>query len=102
MIKKELAREIYNIYSQIETCDKLIADLEGFVKACDGNVPDLIDKDYCSYGSIQISIPYFDKGKFKTDGGARLFNINYSLALKVIKSHKRTLKNLLKKLDEEL
>ena len=98
MITKELAMQIYNIYSQIETCDLLIKDLEGFVKQCEGNVPDIIDENYRTFGSIQISVPYFEQGMFKT-GSARVFNINYSIALKVIKSHKRMLKNRLKKLN---
>lgn len=102
MITQEQAGEIYNLYSQIDTCESFIAQLQEFIMQCEGRVPDVIDKSYHQFGSIQISIPYFESGKFRTDKGARLFNINYSLALKVIKSHKRVLKNRLKKIEEEL
>ena len=101
MITKEVAASIYNIYSQLDTCDKFISDLQEFIKECDNHVPDIIDESYKTYGSIQLEVPYFESGRFKT-GSARLFNINYSLALKVIKSHKRMLKNRLKKINNEI
>ncbi len=101
IINKETAMQVYNIYSQIETCDKLIADLEKFIKECEGKVPDVIDESYKTFGSISIAIPYFAGGKFQSNG-ARIFNINYSLALKVIKSHKRLLKKRLEKIQQTL
>jgi len=55
-----------------------------------------MDENYTAYGSIEISIPYFEAGQFKK-GGARVFNISYPAALKVLKSHIRGLRRLLKK-----
>ncbi|MBR4620542.1 MAG: hypothetical protein IKO46_06130 [Salinivirgaceae bacterium] len=101
MITKEQSAAIFNIYSQIETCDQLINDLQKFIQECDNHVPDIIDEYYKRYGSITIEIPYFEKGRFK-NGGARVFNINYSIALKVIKSHRRQLKKRLEKLQNQI
>ena len=101
IINKETAMQVYNIYSQIESCDKLIADLDRFIKACEGRVPDIIDESYKTFGSISIAVPHFESGQFKSSG-ARIFNINYSLALKVIKSHKRLLKKRLEKIQQTL
>lgn len=99
MITKEQARSIFNIYSQIDTSTKIIEELENFVKECDNNVPDVIDENYSMY--IELAIPYFESGKFKK-GGARVFNINYSQAIKVLKSQRRMLKKRLEKLNNEV
>lgn len=101
MITKEQAKDIYNIYSQIDTCEKLIEDLKNFIDQNGKHVPDIIDDNYTTYGSIQIQVPYFESGKFSSSG-ARIFNINYSMAIKVLKSHVRTLRNRLKKIDTEI
>ena len=101
MIIKEQSAAIYNIYSQIESCDQLINDLQKFIQECDNHVPDIIDESYHTYGSISIEIPYFEHGQFKK-AGARVFNINYSIALKVIKSHRRQLKKRLEKLQNQI
>ncbi len=101
MITKEQSAAIFNIYSQIETCDQLINDLQKFIQECDNHVPDIIDESYRQYGSIEICVPYFEKGRFK-NGSARVFNINYSIALKVIKSHRRMLKKRLAKLQNQI
>lgn len=96
-IDKERARKIYNYYSQIETTEGIIAELEEFIrKYNEGQPPAVIDENYQLYGSIQICIPYFEAGRFK-NGSARVFNISYPAALKVLKSHIRTIKRMLKK-----
>lgn len=100
MVTKEQAQQIYNIYAQIETCDKLLSELESAVQSCKGKVPDIIDESYKTHGSICIEVPYFENGTFIASKGARVFNINYSLAIKVIKSHKRLLQNRLKKINQ--
>ena len=96
-IDKEKARNIYNLYSQIETTEKIIKELQEFIqKYNDGNPPqDIIPANYNPYGSIEISIPYFEGGKF-ADKGARVFNISYPAAIKVLKSHLRCIKKQLK------
>ena len=60
MISKEDARLLYNLHSQIETTQTIITDLEEFVKEQGEKVPDIIDKDYNTFGSISIDIPYFE------------------------------------------
>jgi hypothetical protein len=96
MITKEDCKQLYNYYSQIETTESIISDLEQFIKECEVNEPNIIDENYKSYGSIQICIPYFESGKFK-NGGARVFNIRYDAALLVLKDH---VDNLRKKAEE--
>ena len=101
-IDKERARKIYNYYSQIETTEKIIADLNEFIaKYNEGQPPAVMPENYNPYGSIEISIPYFESGRFK-QGGAREFNISYPAALKVLKSHIRGLKNGIKKELEDI
>ena len=51
MISKEDARLLYNLHSQIETTQTIISDLEEFVKQQGEKVPDIIDKNYNTYGS---------------------------------------------------
>ena len=97
IIDKEKARTIYNLYSQIETTEEIISQLKEFIqKYNEGNPPPVIPDNYTAYGSIEISIPYFEAGQFEK-GGARVFNISYPAAMKVLKSHVRCIKNKLKK-----
>ena len=101
-ITKNTARKIYNLYSQIDTTEGIITDLNEFIRKWnEGGEPPVITDNYNPYGSIEISIPYFESGKFKK-GGARVFNISYPAALKVLKSHLRSLKNTLKKEIKEI
>ena len=96
-ISKEEARSIYNLYSQIETTEGIIEELKEFIrKYNEGKPPAVIPDNYNPYGSIEISIPYFENGRFK-NGGARVFNISYPAAMKVLKSHVRSIKNQLKR-----
>lgn len=96
MITKEDCKQLYNYYSQIETTESIISDLEKFVKELEGKVPDIIDENYSTFGSIEICIPYFENGRFKK-GGARVFNIRYDAALLVLQDH---VDNLRKKAEE--
>lgn len=86
MITKEDCRLLYNIYSQIETTEAIISDLETFIEENGGKIPDLMDCDYKTYGSIEICIPTFEQGKFKC-GSARVYKISYDAALLVLKDH---------------
>ena len=97
MITKEQARYIFNLYSQIETTESIIEQLKGFVKDQGENVPAIIDKSYTPHGSIEISIPYFESGKFDKNRGARVFNISYTAALLVLEDHLLYLQEELKK-----
>ena len=56
-IDKERARKIYNYYSQIETTEKIIADLEEFIrKYNEGEPPAVMDENYSPYGSIIFQV----------------------------------------------
>lgn len=101
MITKEDCRLLYNIYSQIETTESIISDLETFVKENGGKVPDVMDCDYKTYGSIQISIPPFEQGKFKC-GSATVYKISYDAALLVLKNHVYNLRKQAKELSDKL
>lgn len=101
-VTKNTAMKVYNLYSQIETTAKIIAELQEFIKKWnEGGQPPVITDNYKPYGSIEISIPYFERGQFK-QGGARVFNISYPAAIKVLKSHLRCLKHTLKKEIEDI
>lgn len=101
MITKEDARLIYNLYSQIETTEKIIEDLEKFVKSQDENIPDVIPESYSVHGSIEICIPHFKEGQFQT-GSARVYNISYPAALRVLKNHIKHLKKKVKEHNDRL
>lgn len=101
MITKEDCRLLYNIYSQIETTDAIISDLEAFVKENGGKVPDVMDCDYKTYESIKICIPHFEEGKLKC-GSATVYKICYDAALLVLKDHVYNLRKQAKELSDKL
>lgn len=103
MITKEQAREIYNYYSQIETSEKLIADLKRAIEKEKENprFQDIIrDNSYHPHGSICLNVPYFDNqtGMFTKEKGSMVFNIGYSQAIRVLKAHVKQLKRELAEL----
>ena len=94
---KEQAREIYNHYSQIESSEKLIANLKRAIEKEKDHprFPDIIrDSSYHAHGSIVIEVPYFDneRGEFSKERGSMIYNINYSQAVRVLKAHVKQLK----------
>lgn len=101
MITKEDCRQLYNYYSQVETTEKLIEDLEKFVQKQGEVIPDVIPESYSSYGSIQLCVPTFKQGQFQT-GSATIFNISYNAALRVLRNHIEDLRNKIQAKHEEL
>lgn len=95
-ITKELARQIYNRYAQIEDAEKLIAKLEEFVQQSLDQKPKLMDQRYHPFGEIELQVPTFKEGKF--DGSYRIVGIGYPSAIKVLKNHIKHLKRELKEL----
>lgn len=92
-ITKEQAREIYNHYSQIETCENLIKDLKLAIEKEKGTSPDILrDPNYHPHGSITISVPYFEAGSFDKERGAKVYNIGYASAVRILKNHVKHLK----------
>ena len=102
MITKEDCRLLYNIYSQIETTENIISDLENAIKDCDGNIPEIMSESYALHGSIQIEVPYFKNGQFDKSKGARVYNIRYDAALLVLKDHVYNLRKQAKELSDKL
>lgn len=105
-ITKEQAREIYNYYSQIELCEKLVADLKTAIERDKQKAPPQIlyrDPNYHPHGSICIEVPYSDNitGAFSREKGSRVYNIGYPSALRVIKNHIKRLKRELAALQDE-
>ena len=101
MITKEDCRQLYNYYSQVETTEKLIEDLEKFVQRQGENIPDVIPESYSSYGSIQLCVPTFKTGEFQT-GSATVFNISYHAALRVLINHIEELRKKIQEKQQEL
>lgn len=102
MITKEQAREIYNHYSQIEECNKLIDDLKKVMSLDDMRNPDILrDNSYHAHGSICIEVPYFEAGRFDKSKGSRVYNISYPSALRVLKNHVKQLKRELAELQKQ-
>lgn len=46
MITKEDCKKLYNYYSQIETTESIINDLEQFIRESEANEPNIIDENY--------------------------------------------------------
>lgn len=101
MITKEDCRQLYNYYSQVETTEKLIEDLETFVKSQDENIPDVIPESYASHGSIELCVPDFKQGQFQT-GSARVYNISYHAALRVLRNHVEELRKKIEDKNKEI
>lgn len=95
-ITKELARQIYNRYAQIEDAEQLITKLEEFVQHSLDNKPKLMDQRYHPFGEIELHVPTFQEAKF--DGSYRIVGIGYPSAIKVLKNHIKQLKRELKEL----
>lgn len=102
MITKEDCRLLYNLYAQIDTTEDIINDLEKAIKNCDGKIPSIMDKDYKTYGSIQIEVPYFESGKFDSSKGARIYNIRYDAALLILKDHVYNLRKQAEEMSNKL
>lgn len=100
MITKEDARKLYNYYAQIEDVEKILISLDDFIKTQGDKVPDVIPETYRPHGSIEINIPYFEKGDFPKS--VRVFNISYPAARRVLKNHLRELKKKVKELNDKL
>lgn len=101
MITKEDCRQLYNYYSQVETTEELIEDLEKFVQKQGEDIPDVIPESYATYGSIQLCVPTFKQGQFQT-GSATVFNISYHAALRVLRNHIEELRKKIQEKNNEL
>lgn len=101
MITKEDCRQLYNYYAQVETTEKLIEDLEKFARSQDEKIPDVIPESYSSHGSIELCVPTFKEGQFQT-GSARVYNISYHAALRVLRNHIEELRKKIEDKNKEL
>lgn len=99
-VTRELARSIYNRYSQIDDAEELIKKLSGFVnKELERAKPSLTDQRYHPFGTIELHVPTFKEGQF--EGSYRIVGISYSSALRVLKNHVKQLKRELADLQKD-
>lgn len=88
MITKETARRIYNAYSEIESCDKLMKDMkEAIAKTGE---PKLLD-GFGHRKGLQLGVP-------SGDSGHRLFQVDPDLAVAIIERHREQQEELLNEL----
>ena len=90
MITKESARQIYNLYSQIEKSNEII----GILKKCqenyekDSNGVDVIRDNWGSYKSIELAVPErFLQKEGSTFSSARIYQISVPDAILVLENH---------------
>lgn len=100
-ITKELARQIYNRYSQIEQAEELIEKLKDFThQVLVNEKPKLMDNRYHPYGTIELHVPTFQEGRF--NGSYRIVGISYPSAMRVLKNHVKQLKRELMELENSI
>ena len=78
MISKELCRQIYTCYDQIERCDKLISDMNEAIEKSGSS--DLLDA-FGSRKGLELGIP-------SGNNSHRIVNVSPEIAIKVIIEHK--------------
>lgn len=102
---KELAREIYNLYSQIEKTNESIVKMENCIEMCkNGELrDDIIPDKYTFGGSVRLQVP-----QWMTDGrvdkntsfsSCTIYDISMVDAVAVLKNH---VVRLQKELDEKI
>lgn len=102
-VTKEQARDIYNLYSQIEDTETLIRELKEQMEKEKGTPAKLLrDNDYHPHGSITINVPYFGSGSFDKSKGSRIYIISYPSAIKVLKNHIKQLKRELNSIQSKI
>jgi hypothetical protein len=90
MITKENARQIYNLYSQIEKSNELIEILKKCKDRYEKNNEgiDIIRNDWGSYQSIELAIPdNFLRAEDRHCNGARIYHISIPDAILVLENH---------------
>lgn len=90
MITKESARQIYNLYSQIEKSNEIIEVLkkckDGYEKSQDG--VDIIKDGWGNYQSIELHVPQrFLNPEGSSFSGATVYQISVPDAIIVLENH---------------
>lgn len=90
MITKESARQIYNLYSQIERSNEIIEILkkckDGYEKSQDG--VDIIKDCWGDYKSIELHVPQrFLNLESSSFSGATVYQISVPDAILVLENH---------------
>lgn len=88
MITKETARRIYNAYSEIENCDKLMKDMK---EALEKNGEPKLQDSFGNRRGLQLGVPCGNDAH-------RLFNVPTDLAVTIIEAHRVNHEDLLKEL----
>ena len=91
MITKEDARQIYNLYSQIEKSNEIIELLKKFKDRYEKNNEgiDIIRNGWGDYQSIELAIPhnFFRTEEDRHCNGARIYQISIPDAILVLENH---------------
>lgn len=91
MITKENARQIYNLYSQIEKSNEIIEILKKCKDRYEKNNEgiDIIRDGWGNYQSIQLAIPdnFFRAEEDRHCNGARIYQISIPDAILVLENH---------------
>lgn len=104
MITKKRAQQIYNLYSQLETSNKLLNTLrqckDEYEKNSEGI--DIIRDQWGQFQSIELAVPdRFLNPNGSSFSGARIFQISVPDAILVIENHIMRLEKSLKHEQEE-
>lgn len=92
MIAKETAMDIALAYREVETAERLLADL---VEARERNTtPDIRDAFGRLQGGLQLGVP-------SGNSGHRLFNVPWALARPIIEAHIAQQRSLIAALNEK-
>ena len=90
MITKERARQIYNLYSQLEESNKIVNILRQCQEEYEKNNGgiDIIQDQWGNFKSIELAVPErFFNPKGDSFSSARIFQISVSDAILVLESH---------------
>lgn len=91
MITKENARQIYNLYSQIEKSNEIIEILKKCKDRYEKNNEgiDIIRDGWGNYQSISLAIPenFFSAEEDRHCNGARIYQISIPDAILVLENH---------------
>ena len=90
MITKESARQIYNLYSQIEKSNEIIEILKNCKDECEKNQEglDIIKDQWGNYKSIELHVPQrFLNPEGSSFSGATVYQISVPDAIIVLENH---------------
>lgn len=95
MVTKENARQIFNLYSQIESTEKVICILKECQEIVVKENTPLITENWRSGESITLEIPQSMLNKTNNYTGVKIYQVSARDAVIVLESHLKRLKEAL-------